>query len=59
MPYVSPSRNANIHEVDIRQYTPEGTFTVDLSDAVQRYTLPDGKVQALAAWAYRIDAPGK
>ena len=26
MPHVSWSRNANIYEVNIRQYTPEGTF---------------------------------
>lgn len=31
--------------------------SVNLSDAAQRYTLPGGKAQTLAAWDYRIDAP--
>lgn len=129
MPHVSWSRNANIYEVNIRQYTPGGyvqgvraalaapekdpiqwkghayvpfytrllalkhanpalwngqyggpvqvlatgndkvfafrrtlqgnsvRVTVNVSNAAQRFTLPGGKPQTLAAWDYRIDAP--
>ncbi|MGO4478999.1 alpha-amylase family glycosyl hydrolase [Massilia sp. 2TAF26] len=31
---------------------------VNLSNAAQKYTLPGGKQQSLAAWDYRIEAPG-
>jgi hypothetical protein len=33
--------------------------TVNLSNEVQRYTLPGAKGQQLPAWEYRIDAPVK
>jgi glycosidase len=33
--------------------------TVNVSNDAQRYTLPGGKAQTLAAWDYRIDARGK
>jgi glycosidase len=31
--------------------------SVNLSNAAQKFTLPGGKAQTLAAWDYRIDAP--
>jgi glycosidase len=31
--------------------------SVNLSDAAQKFALPGGKTQTLAAWDYRIDAP--
>jgi hypothetical protein len=32
---------------------------VNVSGDAQRYTLPGGKAQTLAAWDYRVDAPRK
>jgi hypothetical protein len=31
--------------------------TVNVSNEAQRFSLPGGKQQTLAAWDYRIDAP--